>query len=147
MVDLLGLRTPREDRLLLGALSVKRLLEALGQDQVVLEGWRTHRRDCREAARGLFRQRGRELLGLHQEAGSLQEIYNKHETRLQERARALFEAPLNRPAVALAEDLVHMHCNRLLGRDRAAEAQVLGLTIRLAEALRALRAKGAPAGG
>lgn len=147
VVDLLGLRTPREDRTLLGSLSVTRLLAALGQEEGVLEGWRTHRRDCREAARGLFRQRGRELLRWQREAGPLQEIHDRHEAMLRERARALFEAPLNRPAVALAEDLVHMHCNRLLGRDRTAEAQVLGLTIRLAEALRALRAKGAPAGG
>lgn len=147
VADLLALRTPREDRTLLGALSVKRLLEALGQGQVVLDNWRAHRRDCREAARTVFRQRGRELLRWHGEAGPLQEIWRKHETLLQERARALFQAPLTRPAEALAEDLVHMHCNRLLGRDRAAEAQVLGLTIRLAEALRALRAKGAPAGG
>jgi len=95
----------------------------------------------------VFRQRGRELLGLHQEAGSLQEIWRRHEAMLRERARALFEAPLNRPAVALAEDLVHMHCNRLLGRDRTAEAQVLGLTIRLAEALRAKEKKDTTAGG
>lgn len=147
VVDLLGLRTPREDRTLLGALSVIRLLEALGQEEGVLENWRAHRRDCREAARTVFRQRGRELLGMHQEAGPLQEIWRKHETRLQERARALFQAPLTRPPAALAEDLVHMHCNRLLGRDRAAEAQVLGLTTRLAEAQRALGAKGAAAGG
>ena len=147
VVDLLALRTPREDRTLLGALSVIRLLEALGQSQVVLDNWRAHRRDCREAARTVFRQRGRELLGMHQEAGPLQEIWRKHEALLQGRARALFQAPLTRPPAALAEDLVHMHCNRLLGRDRAAEAQVLGLTMRLAEALRALGAKGAAAGG
>jgi len=143
VVDLLALRTPREDRTLLGALSVMHLLEALGQGQVVLDNWRAHRRDCREAARTVFRQRGRELLQWHREAGPLQEIHRKHETLLRERARALFKAPLTRPAPALAEDLVHMHCNRLLGRDRTAEAQVLGLTIRLAEALRALEARGA----
>jgi len=84
---------------------------------------------------------------MQQQAGPLQEIHSRHEARLKERARALFQAPLTRAPGALAEDLVHMHCNRLLGRDRTAEAQVLGLTIRLAEALRALRAKGAPAGG
>lgn len=144
--DLLDRRFRGVERPLLGALAITWLLEALGLAEEVMASWRTTRRDCREAARTLHRERGRELLRLHSEPGDLETVFESHRGSLEVCGRHLREANLARPLVEMADDLVHMHVNRLLGRDRALERQVIGLAMRLGEARRA-RGRGAGASG
>jgi hypothetical protein len=45
------------------------------------------------------------------------------------------QGDLSQPLDDLLRSYVHMHCNRLLPRDRAAERQVLGLAARTRDSL------------
>jgi thiopeptide-type bacteriocin biosynthesis protein len=48
--------------------------------------------------------------------------------------RLASDGKLTSPPADICQSLLHMHCNRLLGRDRAAEQKALGLMLRMRQA-------------
>ena len=144
-VDLLHLERSgvlKVERNLLVASTVDDLLTGLGFESGQHCADRV--RDRREAA-GEYREKAkvlREALGdpgwLARQPGGPEAVAILAERRraVEEFARRIAGQELARPAGSIAASMVHMHCNRLLGRGHTLEQRVLGLVSRARESLR-----------
>jgi thiopeptide-type bacteriocin biosynthesis protein len=151
VVDLLELEHTKKitlDRMHLALLTVDALLDGLGLDPEARFRWCRDRVRSRQEAGLEYRQskqrlrvllgnagglllepRGRDIAGilgrLRQGGATLDAALHDIDAR----------ADLTRPPHELRDSIVHLHLNRLLGGERAAEARVLGLLWRVREGL------------
>ncbi|HEV2895951.1 MAG TPA: lantibiotic dehydratase, partial [Actinomycetota bacterium] len=134
------------DRVGLAVLSTDDLLDALGLDPVRRLEWCTGRVADRRASGAEHRRRKATLRPLLADPQRLASVPRGREVldHLAERRTALTPvarrlADLTTADHPLLHDLVgsfvHLHCNRLLGTDPAAERLVLGLLLRVRESL------------
>ena len=137
-------RTIAVPRELLCVLTLDCLLEGLGLDSVARVRWCAAHVQSRHDVTAEWREHKDELRSLlgsrgraHESLAPLLESFTRelrpHGERLAAlRKEAAIEWP---PADEVLGSFAHMHCNRLLGLDRAAERRVLGLLQRTRESL------------
>jgi thiopeptide-type bacteriocin biosynthesis protein len=150
-VDLLQLQrgpTVGLDRIHLAVLTVDALLDGLGLDSEARFRWCRGRFSSRHAAGEEYRQCKQDLRALLDDpARLLQEPEGAAIAGILERLRACgaeyrcrlgdiaARGDLARAPGELHESIVHLHLNRLVGTDRAAEDRVMGLLWRVREGL------------
>jgi thiopeptide-type bacteriocin biosynthesis protein len=148
VVDVLAALAPAGklalERQVLATLTVDDLLMSLGADKTARLAWARWRVQERHQAGQAYRQHGKQLrLLLSDPAQALADVpagmavlsilaeRRRVLAPIAERLRELAaERRLCQPLTSLYASYVHLHCNRLLGVDRAAEDEVLGLVLR-----------------
>lgn len=158
-VELLRLRLERRITSapeVLAALSLDDLLAALGLDTDARLRWYRTRVPSRHEVGQLYREHKavlRALLSSHRERAAERSdgtspapaipdeiarvlMRRRHELRRHAEALSDMLGPLDRTESAeIVGSVLHMHCNRLLGTDTAAERRALGLLLRTSEGL------------
>jgi thiopeptide-type bacteriocin biosynthesis protein len=136
------------ERMIVGVLSVSDFLNSLKLEDADMALWRRSQQSDRHEAGQEFREHKERLLAfLREPTCILGEDGAKDLTRLladRRQALASFrdtlyrlktEKKLTAPIHHICESLVHMHCNRLFGTDRALERKVTGMYLRVCEAV------------
>jgi thiopeptide-type bacteriocin biosynthesis protein len=153
VAELLALLTPRGtldlDKKLLAVLTVDELLVSLGVSAAQRLAWYRQRVQERHQTGPIYRQKSAQLRALLSHPGPTLEafpgggavlpILGSRRAALATIATRLAaleaEHALSKPLSSLYGSYVHLHCNRLLGLDHAAEEEVLGLLLRTHESL------------
>jgi lantibiotic biosynthesis protein len=135
------------DIALLATTSVHSLLRSLAVTAVEANEWCLGLIKTRPESGALYREVGPSLREIFVEPETLSahvspegcDVLERRERELAVLGSQLWrlenENQLSRPRASIARDLVHMHCNRLLGVEPDAEAKVLGLVTRTVRSL------------
>jgi lantibiotic biosynthesis protein len=131
----------------LAAVTVLDLLDGFGLDDSELRELASQLAAARQESGSTYRKLKDSLWKLaHDQNGLLRELESADLPYLLEQRRVsagkaggqlrLLKAQerLTAPLVDICHSILHMHCNRLIGRDRAQEREVLGLMLRVREA-------------
>ena len=147
VLELLRLRKETDlSREALGAFTALDLLEGLSLGEGPLSELASELRPMRQSAGAVYRK----LKLAHNPATPPGELEHPHIRRLLERRKAAAaemgkrlrrlasERRLTAPLASIGNSLLHMHCNRFVGRERAEEFKAIGLMFRIFEARRVL---------
>jgi thiopeptide-type bacteriocin biosynthesis protein len=138
-------------REMLAAVTAADLLDGFGLSDPLLAGLKSRLRSIRQEAGAAYRKLKTSPLVedpdlLAREPGGADVLRCLERRRAAASAvgsllhRLEAEGRLTAPPVEICHSFLHMHCNRLLGRDRAEERKVLGLMFRVREARQARHA-------